>query len=768
MVVLLVAASLAATLPATAVDSPQVAIASPDQVWSQSVRLIESGDFAGAARHADELERLGPRGSLMAEWLRAQQEMATTRVEMTQADYQRYVDWAQEQRAKGKIQWALDYCVQAYNNCRDQEAFRQQEWLKELYDEALVHAESLRNEQEWLDAHAIYYQLAAVHEQDPLLKKLKRECLTHARLELFYEPDSNWEEQLAGIQWRMATDAIWKIENYYVTEADFRKWTISGLEQLLLLAQSPALQEVFPALANEFDRQDFVNRLEKRISLARANDRISRSKAEKLFRRALEINTDTVELPEPVVVSEFMAGAMETLDEFSTVIWPVEFREFDKRTQGEFVGVGISISKPQGTDGIRVVTPMEDAPAYYAGVLADDLIIEVNGKPTKDMSLTKAVETITGPEGTSVTLTVRRKVEGVDKEISFRLKREVVTIQSVKGCRRDADDPQKWDYMIDPDLGIGYVRLTTFDGKTVAQLQSIISDLQQTSGLKGLILDLRSNPGGLLKAAVGVTELFLSRNDKVVSTKGERWPEQVIPVQRTGPFVDLPLVVLINGGSASASEIVCGALQDHHRAKIIGERTFGKFSVQNLMQLRATDGHLKLTTAAYYLPSGKSLHRTDDSTEWGVDPDIQVALVPKEVYKLWEMRRDVDVIRPTGWEPGEDEPADATDALPDQPGAVEIDFGPMTIEGDDTTEEGASGDAKPGEPKPETGEAKGEGDAGDEADEEEEESLPPDPNERPKIDPQLDTALLVMRVQLIDDGLTQMASRTRSAELKTE
>jgi carboxyl-terminal processing protease len=715
-----------AVVPGAWADQGAVQVASgAPTVWADSVRLIEAGQFGKAAAQAEELEGLGPEGEQVARWLRDLLDMQAQRDEMTQADHDKYVAWAIEQHAKGNIMNALWCAVRALENTEDQDAFRKESWLDELRQDALARAASQREEGKWLDAHSVYYQLAAIWERDPQLKKLKRECLTHARLEVSYKPDSKWREYLAGIEWRMATDALFKIRNYYVTKPDFRELAIAGLEQLVMLAESPALREVFPSLNNKHDRNQFIDRINEHIRQVRRAKEVPQGDVSDRFRRALDINMVTVELPESLLVSEFMSAAMDTLDDFSTVIWPVEFKEFDKHTKGKFIGVGISIARVEGE--ITVMTPLEDSPAYYAGILADDVIIKVNGEDIKNLSLTQAVEVITGPIGTTVTLTIRRNVDGVDQEIDFHLKRSEIVIQSVKGFQRDPENPQRWDFMLDAEMGIGYIRVGQFADNTVAHLYRTVEELRDRAGLKTLILDLRFNPGGLLTSAVQMSELFLDKGERIVSTKGERMREWPIDAERRGPFFDLPLVVLINGQSASASEIVSGALQDHGRATIIGERTFGKFSVQNLMQLSGTDAHLKLTTAAYYLPSGRSLHHDDDATEWGVDPDIDVPLVTKELLKVLALRRRADVLV----KPGMERPEPAPDS--DKPPAEE------------------AGEAEKSD-KPEEDSERQDG----EDEEHEEEPLPPDPNERPEIDPQLETALFVARVRLLGESSPQI------------
>jgi carboxyl-terminal processing protease len=737
LALLLLAAVAVGPIAPTAAQEQRVAVVSPqaNELWKASLRSVEQGDWDSLTAHLDELSDLGPEGAKVAQWIRARQDLENTRWELTREDREKYVGWAQEEMDKGKIERALDYALRAYSNSTDEDAFRASPWVTKLYNMALAEGTRLRNEMKWLDAHAIYFDLSYMFEHDKELKKLRHECLTHARLEVSYKEDSKWEEQLAGIQWRMAERAFYQIDKYYVTEVDFQKFTLAGLEQLVLLAESSALWKVFPSLAVDFDRKDFITRIEERISQLKRSGEVRRGDATGYFQRALQVNRETVKLPESLVVSEFMNGAMEKLDEFSTIIWPVEFREFDKHTRGDFIGVGISISRRNNQ--ITVVTPLEDSPAYDAGVLAGDIIAAVDGTSTENMSVTKAVETITGPEGTAVTLTIDRV--GNKEPIDFRLVRRKIVIQSVKGFERDSASPDQWQYMIDPEMGIAYVRVTAFQKNTVEELRDTLENLRENHGMKSLILDLRANPGGLLRSAVEMSELFLHRDDKIVSTRGERTQDEYpISADRTGAFVDLPLSVLINGSSASASEIVSGALKDHNRALIVGERSFGKFSVQNLMPLEGTEAHLKLTTAAYYLPSGRSLHRTEEATEWGVDPQIEVKLVPKEAIRIALMRRDSEILGPSNpAADGDDEDLDGfADDEPDEPQP-------------DKATEGEQVDGK----------SKSDGvQAGEGVEKAEEEEPPhPDPNERPEVDPQLETALLVMRIKQVARANPQIA-----------
>jgi carboxyl-terminal processing protease len=499
------------------------------------------------------------------------------------------------------------------------------------------------------------------------------------------------------------------------------------LEQLILLAESKAAQEALEGLRNEDDRRDFINRLRGRLEQVRAARSVDRPGCQQHFRRAREINRQTVKLPEELVVYEMMRGALDPLDEFTTIIWPRETEEFDKHTRGNFIGVGIQIIKNRANE-IEVVTPLDDTPAYRAGIRAGDVISHVDGVPLRDVTLNKVVEMITGERGTTVVLTVRRD----GKEVNYHLDRTEVRIQSVKGVRRDPERDGRWNHWLDRENGIAFVRVTNFQKNTVEDVDAVLRDM---SGLKGIILDLRGNPGGLLESAWQMASLFLKRGDGVVSTKG-RIPDEnhKYAAPTDGPFSDYPLVVLVDESSASASEIVSGAIRDNKRGVVVGARTFGKFSVQNLIPLSHSKAKLKITTASYYIPSGVSLHRKSTSETWGVEPNIPVRLVRWERSNLWQLRRDADLLGPAaakaGLQPGEDE-SDAEE-------------GPDSIL----------------EPAPAE-------DAGPVADVVGPPALPvlrqPDRNRRPKEDPQLDAALLVLRATLLGGSSSTLAAAERLA-----
>ncbi|NOX58705.1 MAG: S41 family peptidase [Planctomycetes bacterium] len=710
---------------------------SHNKTWSTSLEHIRQGQY----REAETLlNRLATRSGMPKKaqvWVSDWIESEKNRQELTREDFENYVLRATKELAKPEsdrdYNLTLKWTYWAMLNTTDRDTFRSLEWVQNLKGLAVAHADKLRQDHEWRDGHAVYYSLSIVFEDDDAIEKGRRECLEHARLEEIYKEreDRDWRESLEGINKGMIEEALWRIDRKYVEEADFKSLTVAGFEELLLLVDSPTLREQFDTLKGERGK-DFARRVSNRLDQIKSRDSLTYREALQHFRRALKINRQTAQLPEAMIIREYMSVALEELDEFSSMIWPYDFREFQKHTRGDFVGVGIQIRNKYNPDlkdhEILVVSPLEDAPAYRAGIQANDIITKVNGDSLLGVLVTKAVGIITGPLGTTVTLTIRREdSDGVSREFDIDLKREVVKIQSVKSHNRRSDNEQRWNFLIDDELGVAYVRVGAFQENTADQLRLALSEAT-ANGMQGLILDLRFNPGGLLKSAVDVSELFLARGDRVVSTKGMRSPEWTVDSDRNGDFKDLPLIVLINESSASASEIVSGAIKDHERGLILGERSFGKFSVQNLIQLAHSDAHLKLTTARYYLPSGKSLHREKGAKTWGVEPNISVPLAPKEISKVLFMRRDADVL-----------------------GAVKT-----------SSEEELKEQLKPSKDKDKES-SKTEKDDDKSKDDEEEKDV----NNRPRRDPQLETALLVMRLHLLNNQVMQMADMS-PAPVKTE
>jgi carboxyl-terminal processing protease len=337
-----------------------------------------------------------------------------------------------------------------------------------------------------------------------------------------------------------------------------------------------------------------------------------------LFGEVLErVRADYVEQPEDAkLIESAINGMLTALDPHSAYLNPKHFRDMQVQTRGEFGGLGIEVTMENGV--VKVVSPIEDTPASRAGLMSGDLITHLDKEQILGLTLQEAVEKMRGPVNSPITLTVVRK--GVEDPFEVKVVRDIIHINPVK-YNAEGDD-------------VGYIRVTTFNEQTTANLQTAVEDLEKQLGdnLKGFIIDLRNNPGGLLDQAISVSDAFLDQG-AIVLTRGRNLEETQRSNARPGDITEgKKIVVLINGGSASASEIVAGALQDHHRAIIIGTRSFGKGSVQTIIPL-GSNGALRLTTARYYTPSGRSIQAK------GIDPEVVVEEeLPDELKKKVEVQ----------------------------------------------------------------------------------------------------------------------------------
>jgi carboxyl-terminal processing protease len=316
------------------------------------------------------------------------------------------------------------------------------------------------------------------------------------------------------------------------------------------------------------------------------------------------VRADYVEKPDDAkLIEQAINGMLNGLDPHSSYMDAKSFRDMQVQTRGEFGGLGIEVTMEDGL--VKVVTPIDETPAAKAGIMANDIITQLDGEQVQGLTLNQAVEKMRGPVNTKIKLTIMRK--GQDKPIEVSITRDVIHVRSVRS-HTEGDD-------------VGYIRITQFNEQTSDGLKKAINDITaevSKDKLKGYIIDLRNNPGGLLDQAIAVSDAFLERGE-IVSTRGRNAEETQRYSARPGDLTNgKPVIVLINGGSASASEIVAGALQDHKRATILGTRSFGKGSVQTIIPLGNNNGALRLTTARYYTPSGRSIQAK------GIVPEIEV------------------------------------------------------------------------------------------------------------------------------------------------
>ena len=676
------------------VDSRQ-SVASVDQLKTEAFRALFVGNFA---RGDDLLGRAAsqshdPTLGQMHAWTDTFEGQLKRFADERHKAYDKAMLDVQKMVKADQPDAALDLATRAQLLSDDKTEFHNLPWMRSMIGDAVRRATGYAAADEWLNAMRVYEDLAAVEPASRDWKEQLKSVTRRVRLLSTFAPDrskkmldryladrlvvdkllappstqpttgpalaagattkpadaddafkTDWHDQLRGVQLSQLTKAIDDIYQNYYRDVTYKQLLLGGIEGLDAVVNTRGIEASFPSLGDHAKKAAFQAYLDHWKALASAatadneqdlvNKFLSADDAEGM----LAVNAKTLALPDAVLVSEFADGARTGLDPFTDMIWPASLAEFRKATQGEFSGVGIQIEAENGD--LKVVEPLPDSPAEAAGVQSDDVIARINGKAARNVTTDQAVRLITGPTGTMVCLTLR----GTDGKLrDVNLRRRSIKVASVKGYTEVGTG--KWDYYIDPGSKIAYVRITSFTATTNRELKTVLTDLGDAC--QGVILDLRGNPGGLLPAATGVCDQFL-KSGTVVSTHPDRDTPN-LPYKYTatddGDEFTKPLVVLINQYSASASEIVSGALKDQHRAILVGERTYGKGSVQQLFQLPPEEDPsiVKLTTSHYYLPSGRCIHREETSTTWGVDPDVTVELTPEQMTATIIARRKMDV-----------------------------------------------------------------------------------------------------------------------------
>jgi carboxyl-terminal processing protease len=463
----------------------------------------------------------------------------------------------------------------------------------------------------------------------------------------------NWIERVDGIDKNMVVRSLDIATSEHINNITWAELIKGGLDAIYVLGNVPVIAETFEHVDNEESRAEWIKAIDSEYETY--IDYLDHFPGKRVLiqtlNRILEANERTIQLPKEVLLREFGDGAMSKLDKYSGIIWPDESRRFEQQTEGRFVGVGVVI-KENNKGEIMVVNPIEGAPAYYGGVQPDDIITAVNGKSSSGWSLNDAVDRITGPKGTTVTVTLKR--QGLDSPFDLTLTRDSIKLHSVHGWWKeglDEDGQPKWNWLIDDENKIGYIKLTGFSEESYSDMLSAIREMQKSGQPNGLILDLRYNPGGLLPTARRIANLFVS-SGTIVSGENANGDElfRMRALPNRAYLSDWPVVILINQGSASASEIVSGCVQAHDAGIIVGKRSWGKGSVQTVHQI-SSEANAKLTTQYYRLPSadggetpGRLVHKRRGSTDWGVVPDVEVRMSPDQVTKSNKLRQNADLI----------------------------------------------------------------------------------------------------------------------------
>ncbi len=686
-------------------------VASIDQLKTEAFRALRVGNFevgddllARAARQSND-----PQLGQMHQWTETFEAQLKRFADERHTAYGKAFADVQTMLKSGHDDAALDLASRAQLLSDDKDGFHNLPWMRSLIAGSVARAAGYQSTDQWLKAMRVYEDLAAVEPASKDWKEDLKAVTRRVRLLATYAPDNykrilatylterdavdallapatrpttgpsagpttgpmarattkpsaaealaesdvfkvDWHDTLRDVQLSQLTKAIDDVYANYYRDVSYKSLLQGGLDAIDAVVSTRGLDAAFPSLADAGKRDAFRRYLD---GWKAAADKATPENEQSLMDQFLSAddkdglmaaNGRTLGLPEAVLVSEFGEGALARCDPFTNMIWPAAVAEFRKSTQGEFSGVGIQIELVPDTGDLKVVEPLPDSPAEAAGVMSDDVIARINGKTAKNINTEQAVRLITGPTGTSVTLTIR-KPDGATRDITLR--RRQIKVASVKGYTEVGTG--KWDYWIDPKDHIAYVRITSFTQSTTKELKEVLTNLGDP--VAGVILDLRGNPGGLLPAAIGVCDQFL-KSGVIVSTHPDRNtpnPPFAAAASDDGDEFTKPLVVLVNQYSASASEIVSGALKDQHRAILVGERTFGKGSVQQLFQLPPDEESIiKLTTSHYYLPSGRCIHREENSTTWGVDPDVTVQLTPEQMLAAQLARRKMDVYHAAG------------------------------------------------------------------------------------------------------------------------
>ncbi len=583
--------------------------------------------------------------------------------------YRTALEKAETEFKADHIEDALIAAIDAHSLAIDKNELLIHPTIEQITRKADSLAEEAFDKHNWVESLSLYRLLNLLYEEHDLYQDQVKEVSRHIRVLQVYTPQildemyrerakklgkedeqpgkldhQHWTTRLKNVELEMLRETLKQAALTHIDNQGYKPLISGAIESLMVLLDTDQVTSVFPMLNDHNKVEEFrreLNRYQAMLSLP--DKKINEFEVKHIIDRIVMKNESTVDLPQEVLVYEMAEGATDTLDDFSALIWPEDLEQFSRSTSGTYKGVGIQISRRD--DRLIVVSPIENTPAQRAGVKASDIIVTVDGKDTSTWSLDRAVREITGPEGTFVTLGIERVGE---KEIlEFKIRRAEIVIESIRGWSHG--ERGGWDYWIDPDNRIGYIRLSSFIPQTTDDLDDAVQVMQEDGPINGLILDLRHNPGGLLVTAIDVVDRFIEKGPIVytVDSDGRRKPERSAKRYRT--YKRFPVIILINKGSASASEIVAGALQDYDRAIVVGTRSFGKGSVQDVSwyppnHFRPKWG-LKLTTRYYMLPRGRIIHRKPESDEWGIEPDLIVEMTDQQVEDALKMRQEIDIIR---------------------------------------------------------------------------------------------------------------------------
>jgi carboxyl-terminal processing protease len=651
-------------------------------------KSIPAGDLPGLAAlraNAESLEKnLAKREELRTKKL--------TELNKKFDDQMKKADEAKGDETTDALSEALKTAVETFLVLKPEskESFKHDARITDLIRRADTAAHENERQGRWFKANELFYRLHLLLEEEGTYKPDTKRLGLRLGMIRMYAPEEFWKlrnderlkekksplppynglgedfrEKLDGVEFDMVRRAVLNASRQQIdtrlegpNKVTLKELLLSGIDALRTFTTTSDLRSAFPALGDKDKANAFLGFLDDWQTRLKSPGMTPTDKSLQTFMdEAVTESSKTLGLSSGVLLHEFGNGAMSRLDDFSAIIWPDEVTRFSRMTEGKFRGVGVQIQIDDETQMIKVVSPLEGTPAQRAGIKSNDLIKKIDGKSAVGISLNQAVDLITGPVDSTVTMTMERKTDKPDpsgheitQDIDFKLARQVIDLPSVKGWRHVGTHENQWDWMIDPTNRIGYIRLLQFTDNTTGELRDAIKQMQAQAPLNGLIFDLRFNPGGLLTEAVGVANTFIDRG-VIVSTEGVMQGEVKSATPGQSLLKDTSVICLINEGSASASEIVSGAIRHYAdrgdiRALVLGQRSFGKGSVQNVWPLTndPKGAKMKLTTQYYKLPDGHILHRKPGSLTWGVDPHLKINELPETESEAIKVRTDADVV----------------------------------------------------------------------------------------------------------------------------
>jgi len=675
-----------AVIAVMAVCSALFAAESSNPIGSNLSRLADLGEFDHvlALLKSDTLyNKQDPSLAALVSDLERYQKNQTKRDAEQLKAYREALDNVSLHQQDHKLEEALASAVNAHNLAADRAELLQNPTIQQLTKQAENTAKQAEDNHDWVESVSLYRALTLLFDDPSRYRDKIKKAGKHLRIIRLYTPqhlqalyaaraerlgkdkpnfshtdNDTWQDRLKDITMSMLRQTLAQSARRHVSNKGYAPLLRGALNGVIVLTQTQGLEDVFPAFNDPVKLGKFQDGLVKlRDGLEHRKRPLNFLDAATIIDRITALNDRTTEIPDRVLIYELTEGATGTLDDFSSVIWPREKEIFSRNTRGKFFGVGIQISIRD--EQLIVVSPLEDTPAQRAGIQAGDIIATVDDKNSSNWSLDRAVREITGPQGTRVTLGISRA--GEPDLIHYDLTRAEIAIESIRGWQRKTTGG--WDYFIDPDQRIGYVRLSQFIPQSAGDLDKAMNEMEKDGLLNGLILDLRFNPGGLLSSAVEVSDRFISSGPIVSTVGADGRQTSQFRARPDHTHKQLPIVVLVNEGSASASEILSGALQDYQRALILGTRSFGKGSVQDLFRLSGEKAYLKLTTQHYMLPRGRIIHREPTSKVWGIEPNLTVKMTTKQITDALEFRQKVDVLHNEDELAALNEPAPTADQI---------------------------------------------------------------------------------------------------------